>query len=205
MLTDEQVDRYSRHVILPEIGARRQEAWLRSVVALSGPLDTAIEACGIALGAAGVGFLDVDASAATRERLTRSLAERTPDVRVRASGGRTPMVRVLFDTPPQDPLPSVPTLWLAAGTERLVRILLPVTRACRTCLQNAIAERRPQPLAPPATQTVLGLLGATDVARVLLELPGTDAAQSWELDLRTFHLESRLVPVAPDCVSCSAD
>jgi hypothetical protein len=60
MLTDAQVERYSRQIVLPEIGARGQERLLAARVAVAG--ETALVR--MLLERAGVGRVDADPSAA---------------------------------------------------------------------------------------------------------------------------------------------
>jgi molybdopterin-synthase adenylyltransferase len=59
MLTERQIERYSRQIILPEIGGRGQERLLSSAAAVVGAGDTARIAA-IYLAAAGVGTLGID-------------------------------------------------------------------------------------------------------------------------------------------------
>ena len=82
-LTDEQVERYSRQILLPEVGGRGQARLLGARVALAG----SDEAAGVAatlLGRAGVGTL-------TSWRRPRSWASCHPTVASSATRGpRTP-------------------------------------------------------------------------------------------------------------------
>ena len=63
MLTDAQVERYSRQIVLPEIGARGQERLLAARVALAGDAAT-IALVRMLLERAGIGSLDADPIAA---------------------------------------------------------------------------------------------------------------------------------------------
>jgi molybdopterin/thiamine biosynthesis adenylyltransferase len=56
MLTDSQIERYSRHIVLPEVGGRGQETLLRSSIALLGEGQSVVTAA-LYLVAAGVGKL----------------------------------------------------------------------------------------------------------------------------------------------------
>lgn len=58
MLTDEQVERYSRHIILPQLGVRGQERLLAAAVAVVGDDMTAATA-NLYLAAAGIGRLTI--------------------------------------------------------------------------------------------------------------------------------------------------
>jgi adenylyltransferase/sulfurtransferase len=70
MLSDEQIERYSRQIILPQVGGKGQERLLRArvLVRANGPLHTAVHY----LAAAGVGTLGVFAD--SRDTLLTALA-----------------------------------------------------------------------------------------------------------------------------------
>src|SRR5215813_487597 len=74
MLTDQQLERYSRQVLLPEVGGRGQERLLASTVTLAGD-DEAAAVTGSLLGRAGVGRLILVGAGP-------SLPELSPDCRL---------------------------------------------------------------------------------------------------------------------------
>jgi len=155
-MTDAQVERYSRQIVLPEIGARGQERLLGAAVGVAGTGAAAVAAAAL-LGRAGVGTLDVapDVAAALPElppecRIARVDA---PDVVVDVSGGRArslPVVRGVL-----------------RGTCVIVTTL--VGRPCAACVDDdeAGSDRDAGALAAPAS-LALGALAASEALRVLL-------------------------------------
>ncbi len=79
-LTDEQIERYSRHIILADVGGRGQEKLLASRVLIIGAGGLGSPAA-LYLAAAGVGTLGlVDADAVDLSNLQRQVIHRTADV-----------------------------------------------------------------------------------------------------------------------------
>lgn len=79
-LTESQIERYSRHIILPEIGGKGQEQLLAGKVLLIGAGGLGCPA-GLYLAAAGVGTIGVmDADVVDLSNLQRQIAHTTPDI-----------------------------------------------------------------------------------------------------------------------------
>ena len=78
-LTDAQIVRYGRQILLPELGGVGQERLLQAVVSVSGTDRGAAEAARY-LAAAGVGHVAVEEE--LREPLRAEVAARNPDVKV---------------------------------------------------------------------------------------------------------------------------
>lgn len=79
-LTDKQIERYSRHIILPEVGGKGQEKLLGGKVLLVGAGGLGCPA-GLYLAAAGVGTIGVvDGDAVDLTNLQRQIAHATPDI-----------------------------------------------------------------------------------------------------------------------------
>jgi molybdopterin/thiamine biosynthesis adenylyltransferase len=94
-LTDEQIRRYSRHILLPEVGGAGQERLLDSSVLVvgAGGLGSPV---GLYLAAAGVGRIGVaDGDVVDLTNLQRQIAHGTPDVdRPKVESFRESLARV---------------------------------------------------------------------------------------------------------------
>jgi len=182
MLTDAQVERYGRQIILPEVGGRGQERLLAARVAVAGAGPAATAAVTL-LGRAGVGTLHVSAGVGP-------LPELSPDCRCGASEGTAADVGVglleLTATDDDAPAHGAPfgleaarrpfVLGLLAGDRILVATL--VGRPCMRCWGQALApgelggDRQVPGAAHVApARLVLGALAANEVLRVLLSPP----------------------------------
>jgi molybdopterin/thiamine biosynthesis adenylyltransferase len=124
-LREDQIRRYARHVLLPDVGGVGQERLLAAAVRVEvGPGAGAEIAALIYLAAAGVGTLVLggdadgavteaevatgiaygpgDAGRPRREVLARRIAALNPDVRIAVDGEpvRSPVIALALDTPP---------------------------------------------------------------------------------------------------------
>jgi len=184
MLTDAQIERYSRQILLPEVGGRGQERLLAARVAVGGERTTAALAATL-LARAGIGTLLVSASADTLPepgpdcRLYRApgpIEQATADVAVNLvdlTPGETDAVAsgVLLG-PGQERKPFV--LGLRRGDRILVVTL--VGAPCIRCWGQALA---PGDLdggegargAPHPARLALAALTASETLRVLLSRP----------------------------------
>jgi adenylyltransferase/sulfurtransferase len=105
-LRDDQIRRYSRHVLLPDVGGVGQARWLAGAVVIE-RLDEAGQVAALYLAAAGVGTLVVrdrgsvdapgalfqvgDVGASRLAAAERRVAELNPDARVVADGDGVPV------------------------------------------------------------------------------------------------------------------
>jgi hypothetical protein len=173
MLTDAQVERYSRQIILPEVGARGQERLCTSRVALAGEGAAATTAA-LLLGRAGVGTLDVP------ERL--ELPDVPPDCRITYGNGDGDVLVVLVGAAPRADTgmagipwsnePRIPVVLGLPGARPIVATLL--WRSCLGCFPDTwpLDDARPlRPAAVPAADTMLGALVASETLRLLLTAP----------------------------------
>lgn len=79
-LSEQQIERYSRHIILPEVGGKGQERLLAGKVLLVGAGGLGSPA-GLYLAAAGVGTIGImDADVVDLSNLQRQVAHATPDI-----------------------------------------------------------------------------------------------------------------------------
>ncbi|MGH7818178.1 MAG: ThiF family adenylyltransferase [Candidatus Binatia bacterium] len=175
MLSDSQIDRYARQIVLPEIGGRGQERLLAATVAIRGGGDAAAVAASYLAGA-GVGTLDlsdIGAGAAVARVLgfggqdpARAVAARNPDCRI-STGLSSPSLVVWVGTPVPDDLPAdAAVLWGGADDSTLLLVYFTRGTACGACLNTAA------PLASAAGESAvaLGALVAVEALRVLLGL-----------------------------------
>ena len=181
MLTDAQIERYGRQIILPEVGGRGQERLLAARVAVAGAGPAATAAVTL-LGRAGVGTLHVSAGVGP-------LPELSPDCRCGSSEGPAADVAVglLELTATDDDVPHGAPFGLEAARRPFVlgllvgdRILVAtlVGRPCMRCWGQALApgelggDRQVPGAAHVApARLVLGALAANEVLRVLLSPP----------------------------------
>ena len=184
MLTEAQIERYSRQIVLPEVGGGGQERLLAARVVLAGD-GPAAEAAATLLGRAGVGALHLQAGAG-------ALSELSPDCQVSRHAGleEAPAAGVVVDLTPDTALSAVLARRAQAG------------RPCRRCFEPAFGaeetDREPSVVAPAAL--ALGALAATEALRVILTAP----AQGRLTTLRIFDgvLATR-EPSTPGCPSCA--
>jgi len=181
MLTDAQIERYGRQIILPEVGGRGQERLLAARVAVAGAGPAAIAAVTL-LGRAGVGTLHVSAGVGP-------LPELSPDCRCGSSEGPAADVAVglLELTATDDDVPHGAPFGLEAARRPFVlgllvgdRILVAtlVGRPCMRCWGQALVpgelggDRQVPGAAHVApARLALGALAANEVLRVLLSPP----------------------------------
>ena len=178
MLSDAQIERYSRQIVLPEVGGRGQARLLAARVLLAGAGEAATTAAAL-IGRAGVGALDLidagplpepspDCRLTHREAGSAELAagadvvvDLGDDVTRRAAlGGDAQRAGRPFVTGRQ------------AGAAAVLALV--VGRPCIGCMPPAVLELGttpgPSPLAPPAA-VVLGALAASEVLQAILAPP----------------------------------
>ena len=183
-LTDAQVERYSRQIILPEVGARGQERLLAARVTVAGTGTAAIATVTL-LGRSGVGVLVVPAG-------MPELPELSPDCRV--ARGAAPdetadvAVAVSADAAASAALgrrAAESRRPLVLGTLRGPRVTVAtlVGRPCIACVALDGPSVGPDagPLAAPA-ELALGALAATEVLRVLLRSAGPGRVTTLAVD-----------------------
>ena len=207
VLTDGQIDRYSRQVILPEVGGRGQVRLLTARVLLAGG-DEAARSAATLLGRAGVGALDLlDGPAA--------LPELSPDCRLtrHAGGAPLPDAAVMLDLT-GDPA-SAATLGRHAaragrpfviGVQRGARgvVATLVGQPCGACLPAATLAGGDAPPATPAVASSLALaVGALAASEALgLLLGAANAGRAQHLDVAAGTCVALALPRAAGCVLC---
>lgn len=210
MLTDAQVERYSRQIILQPVGGRGQEALLRAQVAVAGD-HAAADAALLYLAAAGVGHLSRLGSRPAVDRIN-------PDVTI--AHGPVPTApgplaalasthALVVGVGPVEAMQSVhdacntagrPLLWgFSAGSRAwIARLGHGPAHACPTCLApriDAPSGPRPAASAAPVAAVWTGTLLASEALKALLGMPDAMAGRCLTFDAAAGQVESlRLTP-----------
>jgi adenylyltransferase/sulfurtransferase len=201
MLTDVQLERYSRQILLPEVGGRGQERLFAATVTLAGAGDAVAVAAAL-LARAGIGHLVlVDGPGA--------LPEGSPECRVERAGSAANLGDVVVDGG-GDPVRAraLGTRAQEAGRpfvaarepRRHATVVTLLGRPCVACLPEppgAPGADEPRGDAPPE---LVGAILAIEVLRLLLR-PGGPGRRVL-LDVATGEIES--APLAPTaaCPRC---
>jgi hypothetical protein len=198
MLTDAQVERYARQVLLPEVGGRGQARLLAARVAVAGAGAAATAAA--LLSRAGVGALDLIGWSAP-------LPEPAPDCRLVRRETLVDLPDILVDlTDDAAVARRMPAgLPVVVGHRRGAHAVLAllVGRPCLACLPVGTlaveAEEPASALAEPAA-LALGALAASEALRALLAPPASGRLHVLSLDDGVF----RTSPLAagPGCTRC---
>jgi len=228
MLSDAQIERYSRQLILPEIGPKGQERLLAGAVALAG--DPGPNAAGLLyLAGAGVGRLTVlDLDTAERgesEAARRSMPEPSnPDsalVRLRVrhaelaavieghdvvvlSGGDGRMRAAVHRACVAQAIPLV--FGAAAGAQGFL-VTFAGYRSGAPC-HDCVAATLPQGAAERSalatvTEDLVATLQATEVIKLLLGIGRLDDGQMVVCDLNAGTFSFRAFEQDPNCPTCS--
>lgn len=173
-LDDARIDRYSRHILLPEVGSRGQRALLASRVRLSGG-GRAVELLAAWLAGAGVGYLELPG-----QPPGRALRERNDDV----TWGPLPSVDLIAGIGPvrdRSWPTETPVVWTAVVDEDVLCVRATRPPACRQCFEAVLeAAVDPQPERSP----LLASIAATAVLGAMLRLDAVSSAHVLRFSLR---------------------
>lgn len=198
MLSDSQIDRYCRQIVLPEIGGRGQERLLDSEALIEGAGDAALFCAGHLVGA-GVGALTLR-GADIEDPLGRafSLRERNPDCRWQAEP-RNPEVVIAIDERLPQGLPIDATVFWGGTVEHEIAIArFPRGSTCASCLGALAAGSK----ADRGSAQLLGTLLALQALRVLLGLESSPRRELFRFDLARSLWTCSPFPSRPDCPGC---
>jgi hypothetical protein len=198
MLTDAQIDRYSRQIVLSEIGGKGQESLLRAEAAIHGSGDAAL-VCASYLAGAGVGTLSI-AGIEPRGSLgsVLDLETRNPDCRL-VREPRRPSVTIVVGRDVPDAFPSSSAVvWGASSGDCVRQAYLPAGHACAPCLRELAGRQSGDEASPQMLGTVLALEGL----RALLGLSRNDRSNLIEIDVARGECRSLPFPSRPDCARC---
>ena len=223
-LTDTQIERYSRQIILHEVGARGQRALLGSRVALlgSGGLSSVTA---LYLAAAGVGRLDlyslIDEHAAAAAHLCEEIGALNPDVRSTSQPGHgldeteIASCDAIVATTGDEALLRAATARAALENRPLIAgglmggqgwlaVVAPdaMSESCALCpataLQRAGTERVRHPF-EPVVAGVIGSRQAVEVVKLLLGIKRSDIETWLHFDAEASTLEERFFRHRGDC------
>lgn len=184
-LTDAQVERYSRQIILPEVGGRGQARLLAARVTLAGGSEAAATAA-LLLGRAGIGWLDlVDGPPALSELAPECHVER------HAADALPPPGDVVVDLGGEPVSRAALGRWAqAAGRPFVVgrrqgprlTVATLVGRPCAACLRADAGLDGPAGAAHLPAALTLAALAAGEALRMLLDTPRTGRQTTVALD-----------------------
>jgi molybdopterin/thiamine biosynthesis adenylyltransferase len=224
MLSEQQIERYSRQIILPQLGGRGQQALLSATLAIAGRPDlssvaaTYVAAAGVgtlALSAAqlppGIEELNPDCHISTlpvllTEAVAQEMARRSHVV---LACGATRDACTLLDA--ACVAQHTPLVWGdASGALGLVAILAGGRRElpCYTCVQAHLsrllaAADASHPLASSAA-AFIGTLQATEAIKTLIGLGASETAQVLTYDAAAGMVGATALVKDPRCPTCGA-
>jgi len=213
-LSDAQIDRFSRQIILPQIGGRGQERLLRASIALAGEGELA-ELSALSLAGAGIGRIALHGSAGAA--LGDDLVDLHPDLQVTlatgALGSTDADVLVACDLPPTElnragragrPLVAGGLIddggWLvSAGTCAVC-----AARQARREVREPVSAAAREGPGRSATTGVIASLIALVVLKLRLDLPAPAHGTWLRFDAPASALTERPLPRTADCAVCAA-
>ena len=200
MLSDEQIERFARQIVLPEVGGRGQERLLAARVRVFAEPGTETERdtlllCAIHLGVAGVGTLVLDEDPTAP--VTAAVRARNPDVQIVAGADRADATIAIGDVTALDP--GVATALGGGNAEALV-VAIPRGR-CAACLRVALSDIGAPGELPRAGAPLLASLLATVTLGEILEL-GDSGPRVLVVGIRDAAAASRAIDRRPDCPTC---
>jgi hypothetical protein len=200
MLTDSQIERYSRQIVLPEVGSRGQERLLAASAEIGGGGSAAIF-CAAHLEAAGVGNLHVEAIGANGPLADAlGLHVRNVDCVIGSTSFAQADVTILFGKVDPARAAAMGTLvWGGGVADGVIAASFPRGRGCISCL--AALESRAD--ASEAYAQLLGALLATMSLRALLGIGANDRAELLRLAPVASPLVFSPFPSHPECPVCS--
>jgi hypothetical protein len=200
MLTDSQIERYSRQIVLPEVGGRGQERLLAASAAIAGG-DSAAIFCAAHLAAAGVGRLHVDGIDANGP-LADALALRARNLDCvigSAPFAEADVTILLGDVDLARTAVSGTLVWGRGTAEGIIAARFPTGRGCISCL----AALESPAGAHAGSAQLLGTLLATLGLRALLGIGANDRAELLRLSASASPLVSSPFPSRSECPVCS--
>ncbi|HLH77756.1 MAG TPA: ThiF family adenylyltransferase [Candidatus Binataceae bacterium] len=209
MLTDAQIDRYSRQIILPEVGGRGQQRLSQSRLALAGD-PAALEAILPYLAGAGVGCIHLPLVGQPLARMCAAIAKRNPEVRLEPWQDSSPPADLTaFVLSRESELPSLAALD-HSGVRPLMLIRLIAPRAIVTLASRppCLACADPALLAPACQEPGSIELPAEAIAiagggEILLQLLALAAPAARLLRCSGYELNPCTLAAGTCCQRCA--
>lgn len=212
MLTDAHIERFSRQIVLPEVGGRGQARWLATTAAVigQGPL---VEVVALALAGAGIGHLILEASA---RELPNALADVWPEIDVRVADGggiAMPCDVVVACEPAPDAVDRItaamPHLLVAGGAHPAGGWMVAAASgsACAGCSVRAARAARGGSGHPALAGAAAGVIGSLMALAVLTRHldPPRSASGGWlQFTLAPPAVTEHPVLAQPDCPRCNS-
>lgn len=208
MLSDEEIERYSRQIVLPEVGGRGQERLEAAAIGLyvAAATDAVIESAvlaGLHLAVAGVGRVVVDSAspsaARTEEALSRLTGERDPSIAIAVGCESTSVVACMAGLPATNPQAPVVCAVVEAGESVLV--CGAAQRFCLRCWGDTLGERSTTSTWPSFAPPLVGALVATLSLRLLLGIGTSDGLATVAIGLGAAR--PRASSASRTCAACS--
>ncbi len=200
MLTDSQIERYSRQIVLPEVGGRGQERLLAARAAVVGRGE-AVLFCAAHLAAAGVGRLrlhGVEAGAPLAAVL--SLLTRNTDCAIDFAPAEPSDVAILLgEVLPASADTSGLLVWGCGSRDGVLAARFPKGRGCIGCLAALASRKDAAVRSAQLLGTLLALLGL----RALLDIGANDPPELLRLAGDSPSLTATPFPSRPGCPRCS--
>lgn len=223
MLTDQQIERYSRQIILPQLGGRGQQRLLDASVAVVGVGDHCTTAA-VYLAAAGVGRLGVSARAALGLTAVNPDCALTPLPASITHASAVELLRacdvVLACGAGHDTCTLLNAACVAARTpfvwgdthELLGRVAVLAGEdsdaPCYGCLRAQASQERvhaePPAVLADATAAFIGTLQATEAIKLLLGMHAAPAGFVLTYDALAGTVIERCAAKDPHCATCGA-
>jgi molybdopterin/thiamine biosynthesis adenylyltransferase len=206
-LNDAQIDRFSRQIVLPQIGGTGQERLLRSAIALAGEGELATITA-LYLTGAGVGRIALHGS----HQLRGELSDLNPDVEIsltsRALGSVDVDVLIACDAPLAgiDAAAATRRPLVAAGSTTNGGWLVVANGSvtCASCAARQSGSKLPHSTLSSATAGVVGALMSLAVVKLLLGLHQPSGREWLQFDAVGSTLTAHPIVRAADCPLCAA-
>jgi hypothetical protein len=200
MLTDSQIERYSRQIVLPEVGGRGQERLLAARAAIVGRGE-AVLFCAAYLAAAGVGRLrlfGVAASAPLAAAL--SLLTRNTDCAIDfAPAEPADLVILVGEISPASADTNGFLVWGCGSDDGVLAARFPKGRGCIGCIAALASRKDTAVRSAQLLGTLLALLGL----RALLDIGPNDPPELLRFAGGSPSLTTAPFPSSPGCPRCS--